>query len=176
MNRGVNRGTIFNDDQDREYFSRLVAEYKELCGAKVYHWVWMGNHFHLLAEVVHQNLRGFAGGIQQAYAQYHHKRHGDSGVFWQGRYKSRPVEIGTYLVSCGRYIERNPVRAGIVQIPWAFRWSSAAAYVHGLSDGLTDENPYLGKLTDKERARYGQELMSGVDEQVIHAVNGGALF
>jgi len=113
MNRGVNCGPLFSDDVDREYMNGLVVEYKEICGAKVYHWVWMGNHYHMLVEVVYENLRGFVGGIQQAYAQYHHARHNGSGVFWQGRFKSKPVEIGPYLVSCGRYIERNPVRVGL---------------------------------------------------------------
>jgi len=49
-----------------EYFGRLVAEYREECGASVYHWVWMENHYHMVFEVVHENLRGFVGGIQQA--------------------------------------------------------------------------------------------------------------
>jgi hypothetical protein len=49
----------------------------------------------MIAEVVHENLREFAGGIQQAYAQYHHARHHGGGVFWQGRFKSKPVEMRT---------------------------------------------------------------------------------
>ena len=121
MNRRVNRNPLFVDDDDRAYFSKIVAEYKELCGARVYHWVWMGNHYHMLVEVVYENLRDFAGGIQQAYAQYHHARHNGTGVFWQGRFKSKPVEIGPYLVSCGRYIERNPVRASLAGIAWGIR-------------------------------------------------------
>jgi hypothetical protein len=91
MNRGVNRCPLYGDDQDRKYFSQLVGEYKEACGARVYHWVWMGTHYHMVVEVVYENLRGFVGGIQQAYAQYHHARYNGTGVFWQGRFKSRPV-------------------------------------------------------------------------------------
>ena len=68
LNRGVNGHPLFADDEDREYFSRLVREYKELCGAKVYHWVWMGNHYHMQVEVVYENLRAFAGGVQQAWS------------------------------------------------------------------------------------------------------------
>ena len=135
MNRGVNRQRIFSDDEDRVYFTRTVSEYKEICGARIYHWCWMGNHYHILVEVVHENLRGFAGGLQQAYAQYHHARHHGSGVFWQGRFKSRPVEVGSYLASCGRYIERNPVRAGLTGTAWDYRWSSAGRYVNSLENG-----------------------------------------
>lgn len=172
MNRGVNRNPIFADDKDREYFSRVVSEYKKTCGARVYHWAWMENHYHMLAEVVFENLRGFVGGIQQAYAQYHHARYDGTGVFWQGRFKSRPVEIGHYMVSCGRYIERNAVRAGLASVAWEFRWSSAAAYVKKAHDGVTDVNPYLGALTDEDRNAYGQALMSGIDENVIRSVEG----
>ena len=175
MNRGVNRQSIFLDDENRRFFTQTVAEYKALCGARIYHWCWMDNHYHLLLEVVHENLRGFAGGLQQAYAQYHHARHHGSGVFWQGRFKSRPVEVGGYLASCGRYIERNPVRAGLTGNAWDYRWSSAACYVNGGidGDGLTDENPYLGAFEEADRRAYAQALMSGVgDETVIRHVEG----
>jgi len=72
-------------------------------------------------EGVYENLRGFVGGVQQSYAQYYHARHGTSGVFWHGRFKSKPFEIGLYLGSCGRYIERNPVRAGMAAMAWEYR-------------------------------------------------------
>ena len=169
MNRGVNLRPVFADDGDREYFSKTVAEYKELCGARVYHWVWMGNHYHMLVEVVHENLRGFVGGLQQAYAQYHHARYNESGVFWQGRYKSKPVEVGPYLGSCGRYIERNPVRAGLTATAWEYKWSSAAAYVKKAEDVVTDENPYLGEFKDSD---YGERLMSGMDEEIVRQLEG----
>ena len=172
MNRGVNRSSVFSDDADREYFSKLVSEYKEICGSRVYHWVWMGNHYHMVVEVVYENLRGFVGGIQQAYAQYHHARHKGTGVFWQGRFKSKPVEIGPYLVHCGRYLERNAVRAGLCATAWEYRWSSAAAYVKNVADGLTDENPYLGSFTKKDRRTYAEALMSGVDERVVRQMEG----
>ena len=97
MNRGLNRTRIFEDDADKKWFSDAIKDYKEICGANVYHWVWMDTHWHMLAEVVYDNLRGFVGGVQQVYAQYHHKRHGTSGVFRDGRFKSRPVQIGEYL-------------------------------------------------------------------------------
>jgi putative transposase len=172
MNRGVNRQAVFGDEEDCEYFGRLAAEYKALCGAKVYHWVWMRNHYHMLIEVVHANLRGFVGGLQQAYAPYHHARYNGSGVFWQGRFKSKPVQVGLCLVSCGQYIERNPVRAGLVAVAWEYRWSSAAAYVRQVVDGLTDENPHMGGFSQREREAYAGALMSGVDEKVVKRVEG----
>ncbi len=159
MNRGVNRLPIFEDDKDREYFSRLVRYYKEMCGAHVYHWAWMHNHYHILAAVTYDNLRAFTGGIQQCFAQYHHARHKTCGVFWQGRFKSKPVEIGAYLAVCGRYIERNPVRMGLVLQAWDYQWSSAAAYVKQATDDITDLNPYLGDFTPRDRRNYRKLLM-----------------
>ena len=167
MNRGINRRVIFEDDADRRYFTDLVIDYRDACGASVYHWVWMDTHYHMLAEVVFDNLRAFAGGIQQAYAQYHHRRHRSSGVFWQGRFKSKPVEIGEYLVRCGRYIERNPVRAGIVDDAWGYEWSSAATYVQSAPSGPADVNPYIGadKWSPLERQMYAEALQASDDDE-----------
>ena len=173
MNRGVNRQRIFQDDEDRRYFTQTVADYKAVCGARIYYWCWMDNHYHILMEVVHENLRGLAGGLQQAFAQYHHARHHGSGVFWQGRFKNRPVEIGSYLASCGRYIERNPVRAGLADNAWDCHWSSATCYVDGVEDGLTDETPYLGAFEEADRRADAQALLSGEsDEAVIRQAEG----
>ncbi|HMO52407.1 MAG TPA: transposase [Kiritimatiellia bacterium] len=167
LNRGVNRMDIFTNDLDRQYFLQLISDYKKACDARIYHWVLMGNHYHIIVELAFENLRAFAGGIQQSYAQYHHKRHRTSGVFWQGRFKSKPVEIGSYLVACGRYIERNPVRVGWSELAWNYPWSSAAHYVLNVKDGVTDLNPYLGAFTAQDRVRYGEVLLSGSDEAII---------
>ena len=59
MNRGLNRTRIFEDDAGKKWFSDAIKDYKEICGANVYHWVWMDTHWHMLAEVVYDNLRGF---------------------------------------------------------------------------------------------------------------------
>jgi len=166
MNRGLNRQDIFVDDDDRRRFTERVVEYVALADAKIYHWVWMDNHYHALVEVANANLRTFAGRLQQSYAQDYHARHGTSGVFWQGRFKSKPVEIGEYLVRCGRYIERNPVRAGIVDKAEDYPWSSARFYVTGKADSVTTANPYMG--ADKayfSRSEYGQILASGTDDE-----------
>ena len=168
MNRGLNRTGILTDETDKKWFSEAVAEYKEICGARVYHWVWMDTHYHMLAEVVYENLRAFVGGIQQVYAQYHHRRHRGSGVFWEGRFQSKPVEIGEYLVRCGRYIERNPVRACLAAKAWQYEWSSACFYVHGKEDHLTDLNEYIWsteKPSSTGRAEYAEALSQTADDE-----------
>lgn len=176
MNRGVNRLNIFEDDTDRWFFLKKAAEFKSRFKVKIYHWALMTNHYHMLIEVAYANLRPFTGGLQQAYAQYHHLRHQSSGVFWQGRFKSKPVEIGDYLVKCGRYIERNPTRAGIEEVPWNYPWSSARFYVERTSDGLTDENHYLGVMTQQDRQAYGEILMSGTEDDWVQSRQSGRVF
>ena len=175
MNRRLNGLPVFHDEADYERFGELVRDYKEICGAKVYHWTWMGNHYHMLIEVVYDNLRPFLGGIQQTYVRHYYSRHGGGGLFWKGRFKSKPVEIGGYLGSCGRYIERNAVRAGIVTEPWAYKWTSAAHYVKCAADGITDTNHYLGKMEEQDRKIYGEVLMAGVDDSLMKQRNKSAV-
>jgi putative transposase len=168
MNRGVNGQHIFEDDKDRHYFSRTVARFKECYHIKLYHWAWMSNHYHALIEIPFNELRYFVSAIQQAYAQYHHARHDGAGIFWQGRFKSKPVELGSYLGSCGRYIERNPVRAGIAEKAEEFPWSSARFYVSNRPDSLTDHNKHLGDFTEDTRESYAKTLHSGIDDELMH--------
>jgi hypothetical protein len=91
----------------------------------------MPNHYHLLIRLTFPMLRPFAAVIQQSYAQYHHRRHGTCGVLWQGRHQTRAVEEDLCLTRCGRYIERNPVRAGLAEFAWDWPHSSAGFYVLG---------------------------------------------
>ena len=168
-NRGINRHDIFVDDSDRTQFLDLVKDYKKECGASVYHWALMSNHYHMIVEVVFDNLTPFVAGIQQTYAQHFHSRHGTGGTFWQSRYSSKPVEIGPYLAICGRYVERNPVRAGMLEIAEDYRWSSAASYVVGRNDSITDWNPYLGTGTEDKSFKtwYREALAAGLDDDVM---------
>jgi len=172
MNRGINRGEIFDDELDRKQFVQLMAEYKDLCGAKIYHWCLMDTHYHMLVEVVFDNLRPLVSGIQQSYAQYHHRRHSQSGKFWSQRFKSKPVEQGEYIPRCGRYIERNPVRAGLVFEASAYMWSSAGFYVAGREDPVTDLNDHLGygeAMSEADRNDYRDALAGTDDDEWMRA-------
>jgi putative transposase len=80
----------------------------------------------------------------RAYVHHCHRRHGFVGHRWQGRFKSPAVQCRDYLLSCGRYIERNPVEAGLAFQPWDYGWSSARAYALGVTDvHLADNAEYL---------------------------------
>jgi len=106
----------------------------------------MINHFHLLFRIKEpEKLSRFMAGLDRAYTHHHHNSYRGSGLLWQGRFKLQPVQKERYLLTCGRYIERNPVRAGIVSKASDYTWSSALFYCSGVYDGLTCEDPlYAG--------------------------------
>jgi putative transposase len=144
INRGINRAKVLENDEDRDGFVQLLKEYRERFPVRVLHWVVMGNHFHLVLDVRDSKvLTALMAGLQRKYTALHHRRRRERredacGYLWQGRFKSPMVERDPHLLACGRYVERNPVRAGLAEIPWDYRWSSARAYALGWQDGITD--------------------------------------
>ncbi len=142
FNRANAKLEIFHHDTDYEYFLSLIKRYKKKYMFNLFHWVLLPNHFHFSIEMADQeNIIKCIGGLQQAYTQYHHKKWNSAGKLWQGRFKSLPVEKERYLLDCGRYIEMNPVRAGIVEYPWEYKWSSCSVYLTGEEDGITKIDP-----------------------------------
>jgi putative transposase len=93
------------------------------------------------------------------------------GHWFQGRFKSPVIEAERYLLTCGRYIERNPLEAGMVAEPWWYRWSSCQAYVLGEVDTLRSANPWYEELSAKaeKRRRLWREFVLGEDsnEEVV---------
>jgi len=147
MNRGQNRATIFSDDQDRAYFLKLVARYQQRYAARLYHYCLMDNHFHLLVQLAQpRQLSRLIASLLVAYVRYVQLRYRFVGHVFQGRFKSPAIEAEPYLLSCGRYIERNPVAANLVAHAWEYRWSSCRAYALGESDALLAVNPWYEQL------------------------------
>jgi putative transposase len=141
INRGHDREVVFADDEDRGAFLGLVARYAQRFGFRLYHYCLMDNHFHLLAQLQDpRHISPLMAGLLRAFVHHCHRRHGFVGHRWQGRFKSPAVQCRDYLLSCGRYIERNPLEAGMVPLPWEYCWSSAAAYALGRTDPLLAEN------------------------------------
>jgi putative transposase len=144
LNRGINRSRIFGDYEDKLAFLELLKEYRAQKPIRILHWIIMDNHFHLVLEVGKiAELTAFMAGLQRSYTAHHHRRRrkrGENacGYLWQGRFKSPLIERESNLLCCGRYVERNAVRARIEKLPWDYRWSSARAYALGFKDKLTD--------------------------------------
>lgn len=142
INRGALRQVIFHDEDDIRYFLALLRRYQASHRFQLYHWVIMNNHYHLVLELEHpRELSKIIGAIQQLYAHYHHRRYQTAGQLFQNRFKSQAIEKGIYLLACGRYVERNPVRAGLVTLPWEWPWSSAHHYIGTQDHDITQSNP-----------------------------------
>jgi putative transposase len=142
INRGHNRETVFHDDDDRRVFLDLLDRYRTRFGFALYHYCLMSNHFHLLLRVAAaRELSPLMAGLLRAYVHHCHRRRGFVGHKWQGRFKSPAVQDGAYLLSCGRYVERNPLEAAMIQEPWDYAWSSCRYYALGTVDPLITESP-----------------------------------
>lgn len=169
FNRSSGKIPIFKGAEDFYYFMELLKRYSVRFSPKIYHWVIMPNHYHLLLELERpEQISKIMAGLSKAYSCYHHMRYCVTGFLWQGRFKLQPVQKERYLVTCGRYIERNPVRAKIVNEACEYSYSSARFYCLGENDGITTEDPtFLEFGTDLtcRRSAYLEFLRSFDDEE-----------
>jgi len=137
----------------------------------------MTNHIHLAISIeVPKMISKCIGGILQVYAQYHHKRWNSAGRLWQSRFASQAVQEERYLFECGRYIERNPMRAGIVRYPWDYKWSSCQYYVNGKKDDIITPDPAFDSFGNNKGDRienYKAWLMEG-EESVFNNMANSA--
>jgi putative transposase len=123
-NRGVNRNDIVFDDGDRALFVALLAEAVRRFHWAIHQFTLMTNHFHLALETPEPTLSRGMKWFEGKFVQAINRRHGRVGPLFQGRFKSQMVEKGSYLLTLIRYIALNPVRAGMVERPEQYRWSS----------------------------------------------------
>ena len=153
--RGNNRQNIFREESDYKKYIDILLKYKDTYHFKLYHYVLMSNHVHLVMEVAEHggDLSQIMKGINLSYVQYYKSRYEHIGHFWQDRYKSIIISKDTYLLACGSYVELNPVRASIVVDPKDYRWSSYNFYAYGKRDILIDEHPIYPNLAKDERER-----------------------
>ena len=118
--------------------------------------------FHVLVQLVRPaDLSRWLAGMLRAYVHYFNRRYRFVGHLWQGRFKSPAIQCEGYLLSCGRYIERNPLEAGLVTEPWQYAWSSCRAYASGAADPLLAENSYYLEwgVDDGSRQRRWREFL-----------------
>ena len=154
FNRSAVLEPIFHTGEDFQHFMNLLARYKKDFSVKIYHWVIMPTHFHLLIEIKEPLLvSSLMSGLTHAYTIYHHKKYLTRGFLWQGRFKLQPVQKEGYLITCGRYIERNPVRAALVERAEEYLYSSARFYCSGIQNIVTNESPCYTNFGPDDRRR-----------------------
>ncbi|HET9484306.1 MAG TPA: transposase [Xanthomonadales bacterium] len=154
VQRGVNRVDVFGDDADRRHYLALLERVCRAQAVAVHAYVLMTNHVHLLVSAA--ELRSISTAMHRigtSYVLAYNRRHDRVGALWQGRFKSCLVDHERHLLAVYRYIELNPVRAGIVDRPEAYAWSS----VHGNggyhADRLLTPHPAFVALAPDDTAR-----------------------
>lgn len=156
IQRGNNRGTCFVYRGDARRYLELLDEARRLYRVDIHAYVLMTNHVHLLATPRREpdDISLMMKELGQRYAQYFNRRHERTGGLFEGRYRSCLVDEERYLFACYRYIELNPVRAGMVKAPGDYRWSSYLANGQGIEDPLiTPHAVYLSLASSPERRR-----------------------
>jgi putative transposase len=138
VQRGHNRGACFFDDQDRHAYLGWLRDALQRERCQLHAYVLMTNHVHLLLTPEHAtSVPRLIISVGRRYVQYINHTYGRTGTLWDSRYKSSLVQAETYLLLCQRYIELNPVRAGMVSDPGEYSWSSYRA------NALAPANPPL---------------------------------
>ncbi len=174
VQRGVNREDIFLRKRDHQVYLSLLAELAPRHGCGVHAYVLMTNHVHLLltpnaaddASVMMKHLG-------QRYAQYANATHERTGGLFEDRFRSSIVDSERYFLTCQRYIEMNPVRAGMVAFPGQYAWSSYRANAEGRRcDWLTPHQVYLALGTQPEarRASYRRLLEEAMAEPELDRI------
>ena len=168
---------LFRDDADYKRFLERLAERVEQYNIRLYLFVCMTNHFHLVFETPEANCSKFMQSLSTAYTVYYNLRHSRHGHLLDGRYKAKLVEGDDYLLSLSRYVHLNPVQVGSqerksieerIKILHAHRWSSYPSYMgkHKALD-FVEYGPLLSEMHGKRREwpkRYREFVESGMAE------------
>ena len=142
INRGNNGLNIFDASNSYQTFKFILYESKKRFGWKLFHYCLMPNHFHLLMQIEKgKDLPKIMQSALLRYSIWHKAAKNYVGQLWQNRYRSPIIDKDSYLLECGRYIERNPLRAGLVARAEDYLWSSYKHYSCGERDMLIDEDP-----------------------------------
>ena len=171
VQRGNRRQTVFFNDQDKETYLNLFSIQAAKARIEIWAYCLMDNHVHFIA--VPHDKTSFAKGIgvtHKKYTRIIHFREGWRGYLWQGRFFSAPLSE-QYLYSAMRYVERNPVRAGLVQRAEDYRWSSARAHALKTNDPFLSDNFLITKIADW--ADYLKVEEDKDKDSIIHHTSSG---
>jgi putative transposase len=180
IQRGNNRQACFFADEDARFYLDWLREHAGKTGCRIHAYVLMTNHVHLLLSASTPDGAGaLMKALGQRYVQYINRTHRRSGTLWEGRFRSCLTQEESYLLACQRYIELNPVRAGMADHAAEFRWSSYRANAQGEPDAVIEPHPLylaLGATAATRQAAYRElfryELDPGAVDAIRQATNG----
>jgi putative transposase len=145
--RGINRQTIFEDEEDYAQFLESLQRYKEKSDYQVYAYCLMGNHVHLLMKTGIEPLEQVMCRLCGSYVYWYNTKYQRVGNLFQDRFKSEPVEDDQYFQIVQRYIHQNPVKAGLVKCVEKYKWSSFHEYINQAD--LIDVDFLLEMMSDE---------------------------
>jgi putative transposase len=165
IQRGNRRQPVFFGEADYEAYLRLMAEWCGRCGVAIWSYCLMPNHTHLIAvPAAADSLRLGIGEAHRRYTRRINFRQEWRGHLWQERFRSYPLDA-RHLLAAARYIELNPVRAGLAKRAADYRWSSARAHVAKRDDGLVIVRPLLELVSD-----WAAFLASAEDDEAVRTL------
>jgi putative transposase len=179
VQRGVDRSVCFRSDNDRILYLLHLQDRSAATGCAVHAYCLMTNHVHLLVTPSStEGCQAMMKGLGQRYAQYFNRTYGRSGPLWDGRYYACVAESSFYVLACYRYIELNPVRAGLVARPNEYAWSSYRANAEGRNDRLTTPHPEylaLGLGTESRLRAYCRLFGQALDSSLIGDIRASTI-
>lgn len=175
IQRGNRRQVVFFRDVDKQTYIELLKFHSKKAGMAIWAYCLMTNHVHLIAvPKTKESLAKAVGEAHRRYTSMINLRENWKGYLWQGRFISYPLDE-KYLYAAVRYVEQNPVRAGLVEKAEDYRWSSAKAHVMGEYDSLLSTNYLLSEI--KDWAAYLREENTEAEKKLLrlHARTGRPL-
>lgn len=174
IQRGHNREPCFYSKEDYINYCYTLREASEKNGVVIHAYVLMTNHVHLLATPSQEHsITHMMQDLGRKYVRYINNTYKRSGTLWEGRFKAGLVDSEVYLLTCMRYLEMNPVRAGMVNHPSEYRRSSYHANAHGKENILIKPHPIYSALAKSEPERlqaYRELFMNELDKDEIHDI------
>jgi putative transposase len=158
VQRGNNKGEVFRDASDYRFFLKLLRHESARRDVAIHAYALMTNHFHLMVTPAdNEGVSTMMQSIGRTYVPVFNLKHQRTGGLWEGRFRSFVIETESYWLKCMRYVELNPVRAGMVSRSEEYRWSSARAHIAGRDDELlTTHHLYmrLGATTHERQSTW----------------------
>jgi len=171
---------VFTCATDHRFYLDCLRDASRAYDVSIHAYVMMTNHVHFLASPAHpQALPRMMQSLGRRYVGRFNFLYGRTGTLWEGRYKSTLIDTECYLFACLRYIELNPVRAGIVAAPGDYRWSSYGANVCGDHDPIVTPHPSflaLGATGAERRDVYRRMFCDPVAEDTVRAIRDATQF
>jgi len=174
IQRGNNRSTCFYADADYQYYLHTLGQQAGKYQCSVHAYVLITNHVHLLITPREEDSASLLmKHLGQRYVQYINRTYRRSGTLWEGRFKSCLAQEETYLLTCYRYIELNPVPANMVDHPRDYRWSSCRANGEGKDNPLLAPHPdylRLGQTRSERLTAYRGLFQAHLEPEKVDAI------